>query len=175
MTVPPKKQRYQALVLAHMDSAFNLAFWLTRSRQDAEDIVQEAYLRAYKFFDGFHGDDGRAWLLAIVRNTFYSTWRKRPPEETHAEIDEDSLLWGARSEAWDLDPAITYARKTDRERIDRALMRLPLEFREVVILRELEDLSYREIAEMLSVPSGTVMSRLSRARALLARYLRQED
>jgi len=160
--------------MPHLDAAYNLARWLARDRHQAQDVVQEACVRALRFLDNCKGDDGRAWLLAIVRNTFYSTWRKRPPEETHAEIDEDSPSWGARPEAWDLDPAIMYARKTDRERIDRALMRLPLEFREVVILRELEDLSYREIAEMLSVPSGTVMSRLSRARALLARYLKQE-
>ena len=167
--------RFERLVMPHLDAAYNLARWLARDRHQAQDVVQEACVRALRFLDSCKGDDGRAWLLAIVRNTFYSTWRKRPPEESHAEIDENSFLWAARSEAWDLDPAITYARKTDRERIDRALMRLPLEFREVVILRELEDLSYREIAEMLSVPSGTVMSRLSRARALLARYLKQED
>jgi RNA polymerase sigma factor (sigma-70 family) len=166
--------RFERLVMPHLDAAYNLARWLARDRHQAQDVVQEACVRALRFLDSCQGDDGRAWLLAIVRNTFYSMWRKRPSEETHAEIDDDSLLWGARPEAWDLDPAITYARKTDRERIDRALLRLPLEFREVVILRELEDLSYREIAEMLSVPAGTVMSRLSRARALLARYLKQE-
>jgi len=167
--------RFERLVMPHLDAAYNLARWLARDRHQAQDVVQEACVKALRFLDSCKGDDGRAWLLAIVRNTFYSTWRKRPPEDTNSGIGEDDSLWGARAEAWDLDPAITYARKTDRERIDRALMRLPLEFREIVILRELEDLSYREIAEMLSVPSGTVMSRLSRARALLARYLKQED
>ena len=109
-----------------------------------------------------------------MRNTFFTAWRKRPLEEPHPGIDEDSALWSGNAEAWNLDPAVAFARKADRERIDRALLRLPMEFREVVILRELEDLSYREIAEVLSVPTGTVMSRLSRARALLARYLKQE-
>jgi RNA polymerase sigma-70 factor (ECF subfamily) len=170
-----RSARFERLVLPHLDAAYNLARWLARDRHQAQDIVQEACVRALRFLDNCKGDDGRAWLLAIVRNTFFSVWRKRPPEDAHPELDEDSSLWSARAEAWELDPAIAYSRKADRERIDRALLRLPLEFREVVILRELEDLSYREIAEVLNVPSGTVMSRLSRARALLARYLKQED
>jgi RNA polymerase sigma-70 factor (ECF subfamily) len=95
-------------------------------------------------------------------------------EESHSGLDHDSALWSNSSEAWDLDPAIVFSRKADRERIDRALSRLPLEYREALVLRELEELSYKEIAEVLSVPTGTVMSRLSRARAMLARNLKQE-
>jgi len=166
--------RFERLVLPHLDAAYNLARWLTRDAHQAQDIVQEACVRALRFLDGCKGEDGRAWLLAIVRNTFFTAWRKKPLEEPHPEIDEDSTLWIGNAEAWNLDPAVVFSRKADRERIDRALLRLPVEFREVVILRELEDLSYREIAEVLGVPTGTVMSRLSRARGLLARYLKQE-
>jgi RNA polymerase sigma factor (sigma-70 family) len=167
--------RFERLVLPHLDAAYNLARWLVRDPHQAQDVVQEACVRALRFLDSCKGDDGRAWLLAIVRNTFFSTWRKRPREELHGEISEDSALWGGDANAWELDPAAVFSRKSERERIDRALLRLPLEYREVVILRELEDLSYREIADVLSVPAGTVMSRLSRARGLLARYLKQED
>jgi RNA polymerase sigma factor (sigma-70 family) len=167
--------RFARLVEPHLDAAYNLARWLARDAHQAQDVVQEACVRALRFLDSCKGDDGRAWLLTIVRNTFYSAWRKRPPEELNPDIDADHALWSDRQEAWDLDPARLFQRKTQRERIDRALLRLPVEFREVVILRELEDLSYREIAEVLSVPTGTVMSRLSRARGLLARYLKSED
>jgi RNA polymerase sigma-70 factor (ECF subfamily) len=166
--------RFDRLVLPHLDAAYNLARWLARDPHQAQDVVQEACVRALRFLDSCKGEDGRAWLLAIVRNTFFTTWRKRPLEESHSGMDEDSSLWSNSSEAWDLDPAIVFSRKADRERIDRALSRLPLEYREALVLRELEELSYKEIAEVLSVPTGTVMSRLSRARAMLARNLKQE-
>jgi RNA polymerase sigma-70 factor (ECF subfamily) len=166
--------RFERLVLPHLDAAYNLARWLTRDAHQAQDIVQDACVRALRFLDSCKGNDGRAWLLAIVRNTFFSAWRKRPQEQPYPELDEDSALWSANPEAWKLDPAAEFSRKSERERVDRALLRLPVEYREIVILRELEDLSYREIAEVLSVPVGTVMSRLSRARSLLARHLRPE-
>jgi RNA polymerase sigma-70 factor (ECF subfamily) len=166
--------RFERLVLPHLDAAYNLARWLTRDAHQAQDIVQDACVRALRFLDGCKGDDGRAWLLAIVRNTFFSAWRRRPPEEPYPELGEDSTLWSAHPESWKLDPAEEFSRKSERARVDRALLRLPVEYREIVILRELEDLSYREIAEVLNVPVGTVMSRLSRARSLLARHLKQE-
>jgi len=171
---PTRALRFARLVEPHLDAAYNLARWLARDAHQAQDVVQEACVRALRFLDSCKGDDGRAWLLTIVRNTFYSAWRKRPPEELHANIDEDAT-WNDTQQAWELDPALLLLRKSERERINRALLRLPIEFREVLILRELEDLSYREIAEVLSVPAGTVMSRLSRARGLLARYLKSED
>src|SRR5215471_4783721 len=164
-----RSARFERLVLPHLDAAYNLARWLARDPHQARDIVQDACVRALRFMHTCKGDDGRPWLLAIVRNTFFSAWRKRSPEGSRAELDDEGMLSRDGEAAWDLDPAAVFARKADRERIDRALTRLPLEYREVVILRELEDLSYREIAEVLSVPVGTVMSRLSRARALLAR------
>jgi RNA polymerase sigma-70 factor (ECF subfamily) len=174
---PPENRasRFARLVEPHLDAAYNLARWLARDSHQAQDIVQEACMRALRFLDSCKGDDGRAWLLAIVRNTFYSAWRKRAPEAGHASIEEDDAIWSSRQEAWDLDPALIFQRKNLRGRIDRALERLPTEYREVLILRELEELSYQEIAEILSVPTGTVMSRLNRARTQLARYLKTEE
>ena len=162
-----KRTRFETLALPHLDAAYNLARWLARDDHDAADIVQEAFLRAFDAFDGLRGDNARPWLLAIVRNTCF-TWLARnrggvaqvPYDEAeHAVADIEA------------DPA-RLAQCADRRRlIDAALERLPLEFREAVVLRELEDLSYREIAEVLAIPIGTVMSRLARARRLLARYL----
>jgi RNA polymerase sigma-70 factor (ECF subfamily) len=174
---PPhsRASRFAQLVEPHLDAAYNLARWLTRDSHQAQDIVQEACMRALRFLDSCKGDDGRAWLLAIVRNTFYTAWRKRRPEELNHDIDQEEALSSGGEQAWSLDPALIFQRKSESRRIDRALLRLPAEYREVLILRELEDLSYREIAEVLEVPTGTVMSRLSRARAQLARYLRAEE
>ena len=159
-------ERFEAIVLPHLDAAYTLARYLTRNDHDAEDVVQDAYLRALKYFGGFRGEEGgsaRAWLLAIVRNTAY-TWRRRHrtdalgtpfDEELHSdaiadEHPEASLLNGAVAES-----------------LGRALDRLPPEFREVVVLRELQGLSYKEISDVAGVPVGTVMSRLSRARRRL--------
>lgn len=159
--------RFEALVMPHLDAAFNLARWLARDAQDADDIVQEAFLRAFDSFAGMHGDNARPWLLAIVRNTCF-TWlaRNRPgseqvsyDEELHAPADLDA------------DPARLAIRVDQCRRVDRAIEALPLEFREVVVLREIEDLAYKEIAVVLAIPIGTVMSRLSRARQLLAKEL----
>jgi RNA polymerase sigma-70 factor, ECF subfamily len=166
-----RTRRFERLVLTHLDAAYNLARWLARDRQRAEDIVQDACLRALRSFDGFQGEDARPWLLTIVRNTFFSSLARHPGEELRAEIDEDAVSPWSDTDASAQDPAAVFARKADCERIDRALAKLPLEFREIVILRELEDLSYKEIAEIVAVPVGTVMSRLSRGRRLLARHL----
>jgi RNA polymerase sigma factor (sigma-70 family) len=169
-----RSSRFDRLVLPHLDAAYNLARWLARDPHKAEDIVQDAFVRALRFFDGFRGDDARPWLLAIVRNTFFTSLKHRDHEELRADIEDEPgtgiPLWGGGGGP-EQDPAMALIRKADREWIDRALARLPLEFREVVILRELEDLSYKEIGEVVQVPMGTVMSRLSRGRKLLAQYL----
>ena len=147
--------------MPHLDAAYNLARWLTRNDHDAEDVVQEAYLRAYRSSGGFRGGDGRAWLLAIVRNTCL-TWldRNRPPKPT-VLFDE------ARHGPADA-PAGT---PPDGDALRAALDELPPEYREAVVLRELEGLSYKEVAAVTGVPIGTVMSRLSRGRGLLRQTL----
>jgi RNA polymerase sigma-70 factor (ECF subfamily) len=160
---PDRPARFEATFLPHLAAAYNLARWLTRDGHDAEDVVQEAYLRAYRAFGGFRGSDGRAWFLAIVRNTCY-TWleRNRPPEPT-ASFDESRH--GPQSEA--LNPANLLEQRAARAALHDALGELPTEFRETVVLRELEGLSYKEIAAITGVPLGTVMSRLARGRGLL--------
>src|SRR5690242_20438998 len=122
-----RASRFAQLVEPHLDAAYNLARWLAGDPHQAEDVVQEACMRALRFLDSCKGDDGRAWLLAIVRNTFYSAWRKRPPEEPYPELGEDSTLWSAHPESWKLDPAAEFSRKSERARVDRALLRLPVE------------------------------------------------
>ena len=159
--------RFEQVVLPHLDAAFNLARWLTRNEQDAEDVVQEASLRAFKYFDGFQGGDSRAWLLRIVRNTCY-TWlqRNRAHEIT---TSFDPLLHDVPSDAYD--PENLVLRRVDAQRLRQALEDLPVEFREVMVLRELEGLSYKEIAAIADIPMGTVMSRLARARQRLQQCL----
>jgi RNA polymerase sigma-70 factor (ECF subfamily) len=170
MTVPTKKQRFQANVLPHLNSAFNLACWLTRSRQDAEDVVQEAYLRAFKFYDGFHGDDSRAWLLTIVRNTFYTWYQEQQKQRQETVFDEDVHDFSAAGTA-DGNPELLLMQKDCERQLQQALHALPLEFREVMVMRELEELSYKQIAAIVGIPIGTVMSRLGRGRKLLAAIL----
>ncbi len=175
MTVLSKEKRFQSLVLPHLDSAFNLARWLTRSHQDAEDIVQEAYLRAFKFFDGFHGDDGRAWLLSIVRNTFYTWYQQNKAgaqntefaEELHSAVDDVSTV----AHYADNNPESLLIQKDSQRQMQRALEALSVEFREVMVMREMEDLSYKQIAGIVGIPIGTVMSRLGRGRKQLAEIL----
>jgi RNA polymerase sigma factor (sigma-70 family) len=154
---------FEELLLPHLNAAYSLARWLTRNDDDAQDVVQEAYLRAFRFFGGFHGSDGRAWLLMIVRNTCY-TWLKqnRPPELTY-EFDDNVHL----KESQEPDPEASQIRKTQNEIVMQAMEQLPLEFREVIVLRELEELSYKEISVLMEIPIGTVMSRLARARKRL--------
>jgi RNA polymerase sigma factor (sigma-70 family) len=146
--------------LPHLDSAYNLARWLVRDVHDAQDVVQEAYLRALRFFEGFHGEDGRAWLLAIVRNTSHDWLRKnrRSGPMVEREADLDSLADQTPS------PEAMQLRDVDRQLIQDCLERLPPEYREVLVLRELEEMSYKQIAAVTELPIGTVMSRLARGR-----------
>ena len=155
---PEDQLRFEQIVLPHIDAAFNLAHWLLRRREDAEDVAQEALLRAYRFFRGFHGGDVRAWLLRIVRNTCYTWLEKNCPLELSVEFDEELHLHSCRI------PETMAIEGDDRARLTRALEKLPPRFREVLVLRELEGCSYKEIAAITSVPMGTVMSSLSRAR-----------
>jgi RNA polymerase sigma factor (sigma-70 family) len=166
-TLSRKRARFEALALPHLDAAFNLARWLARDDQDARDIVQDAFLRAFGAFDGLRGDDARPWLLAIVRNTCFSWLAKNRNGALHVPYDEELHAVADL----DTDPARLALRADERRRIDEALGRLPLEFREAIVLREMEDMSYREIAQVLAIPIGTVMSRLARGRSLLARFL----
>ena len=170
-----RKQRFETLALQHLDAAYNLARWLVRNDDDANDIVQDAYLRAFRAFDGFRGDHARPWLLAIVRNTAFTWLRKNRPPDVHVPYEED-IHGGARAEngAEPETPERHALRTENRRAVNDALARLPVEMREAVVLRELEDLSYREIAAVQAVPIGTVMSRLSRGRQLLGRILRKE-
>jgi RNA polymerase sigma-70 factor (ECF subfamily) len=161
----PDRVRFEQLVLPHLDSAFNLSRWLLRSRADAEDVAQEALLRAYRFFRGFHGGDARAWLLQIVRNTCYTWLEKNRPVEAMTEFDEELHPQPSTS------PESLAIAGDDRERLTRALDTLPPRFREVLVLRELEGCSYKEIASITSIPIGTVMSALARARQRLQRTL----
>jgi RNA polymerase sigma-70 factor (ECF subfamily) len=169
---------FEQVVLPHLDAAYNLARWLTRNHDDAQDIVQEASLRALKFFDGFHGEDGRAWLLTIVRNTYY-TWRQKNrdrkrdesfDEEFHGLEGDGSTLAGGMPQS---NPEQLMMQQASQQVINKALERLPVDSREIIVLRELEDLSYKEIADIVEVPMGTVMSRLARARKLLREQLEQ--
>lgn len=155
--------RFRKQALAHLDEAYNLARWLTRDRHDAEDIVQEACLRALRGFTNFRGEDARAWLLTIVRNTCY-TWMKRRRNQD-VQMDADSDVESVESEG--PDPHLLLSTSIDTERLRTAIEELPQEFREVVVLKDLQGLSYRQIAETVQVPIGTVMSRLSRGRRRL--------
>ena len=154
--------------MPHLSAGYNLARWLTRNEHDAEDLVQEAYVRALRAFDGYRGGDARAWLLSIVRNTCYTWLRQRRADRTDAAEDPVDIADDPAGE-----PEAQVIRQADSRLVRRALEELPVEFREAVVLRELEGLSYKEIAEIAGVPLGTVMSRLSRGRKLLERVLRR--
>ena len=158
--------RFEALVLPHLDAAYNLARWLARDPHDAEDVVQDACIRALKYVGSLHGTNPRAWFLAIVRNAFYD-WlgRNRPAEIVDAY--EDTIE--ATADQAVVDPQQSAIRSAELRTLSDAMAVLPLQFREVLVLRELEDLSYKEIARVTDIPIGTVMSRLARARMLLRR------
>jgi RNA polymerase sigma-70 factor (ECF subfamily) len=158
------RRRFEQVVLPHVDAAYNLARWLTRNDHDADDVLQDAMLRAYRFFDTLRGAP-RPWLLAIVRNACFSWLRTNRPadiESLDERMPEDETPG----------PEILAARGVDRRRLNEAIAALPVQFREALVLRELEDLSYKDIARIAEIPIGTVMSRLARARRLLAESMR---
>jgi RNA polymerase sigma-70 factor (ECF subfamily) len=165
----PKRERFEQTVLPHLDAAYNLARWLTRNDQDAQDVTQEACLRAFRFFDGYQGGNMRAWFLTIVRNTCY-TWlhQNRAPGGSDEMFDEEIH---STDESGGASPEIQALAGADKETLRRALEELPEVFREVLVLRELEGMSYKEIADVSSVSLGTVMSRLARARTRLRQAL----
>lgn len=164
-----RTRRFEAATLPHLNTAYNLARWLLRDEHNAQDVVQEAYLRAFRFFDGFRGGDARPWLMAIVRNACYSWMREHGHRAEEVEFDEErdgDSMDPTRSRADD-NPETLFAKKIESGRVNAAIKKLPPVFREALILRELEDMSYDEIAQIAAIPIGTVMSRLSRARRLL--------
>jgi RNA polymerase sigma factor (sigma-70 family) len=158
---------FEEAVLPHLRAAYNLARWLTRDETDAQDVVQEAYLRAYKHFGSFHGGNGLPWLLAIVRNTAYTWMQHNRSPELMIRLDDELH----EIESKDLNPEALLLQSADTQMVRRALEELPIEFREVVVLRELEGLSYKQIADVAEIPLGTVMSRLARARKRLQQGL----
>ena len=170
-----RRSRFESVVLPHFDAAYALARWLTRNDADAADVVQEAMLRAFRYFDSYREGDAKSWVLRIVRRTCYS-WleRNRPadivPLEAEAELDEEVAGPAAASNT----EALLQSR-SDLRRLDALIEALPAPLREVVVLRELQELGYREIAEVTGVPIGTVMSRLHRARSALRRAWEGKD
>src|SRR5438105_8298902 len=165
-----RRAKFEAAMLPHLDAAHNLARWVLGNRQDAEDAVQDAYLRALTYFDGFHGEDGRAWLFAIVRNACYARLRTN---RRNAKVLEPV-------EALDLapdggpGPEAQQLRNADRQRVEESMACLPAEYREALVLREMEGMSYKQIAQITETPIGTVMSRLARARRRLQEILTGE-
>ena len=171
-----KRAQFEATVLPHLDAAYNLARWLLRNNADADDVTQEACVRAYRFFDSFHGGNAKTWLLTIVRHACYTWLRQHRAQKSNTPFDEQ--LHSAQ-EAVDghtpfcADPETLFLQNADRQLLQRCLEALPLEYREAVVLRELEGLSYKEIGTVLDVPIGTVMSRLARGRRELLKTLRR--
>ena len=169
-----RRRRFELLVLPHLDAAYRFARWLSRSPSDADDVVQEAVLRAFRGFDALRGSDVKAWLLTIVRNCHLTAVRQQqrrafvPLPEEHDADDGHALI------ATTPDPESTSMRRDEQRTLDRLMSELPEEHREVLVLREIEEMDYREIAAVTNVPIGTVMSRLARARtALKARWLQE--
>ena len=161
---------FEQTVLPHLDAAYNLARWLAGNDHDAQDVSQEACLRAFKFFGNFRGENARAWLLTIVRNTFYSWLQKNRPAAAVSQIDDEALA----VEDVSANVELAHLQRADAEMVRLAIGELPVEFREMIILREMEGFSYKEIADLSAVPIGTVMSRLARARKQLQTRLAGE-
>jgi len=156
-------QPFEEIVLPHLNAAYNLARWLTRNEHDAQDVVQEAYLRAFRFFDTFRGGDGKSWLLEIVRNTCF-TWQRRERRNL-TSVAFDEAAHSPKIRTPNQEEALVDA--GNRTILQDCIEGLPEAFREVIVMRELEEMSYRQIAEVAGLPTGTVMSRLSRARKRL--------
>jgi RNA polymerase sigma-70 factor, ECF subfamily len=168
-----RRHRFEAVALPHLDAAYVLARWLTRNDADAADAVQEAFLRAFRYFDSYRGDDAKSWVLKIVRRTCYS-WleRNRPPDVVSLEAEEERV--GAVATPA-IDAEALLESRSNLRLLDRLIEALPAPLREAIVLRELHELGYREIAEVTGVPIGTVMSRLHRARSLLLRVYQQNE
>lgn len=162
-----QRLRFEQLILPHLDAAYNVARWLTQNDQDAQDMVQEAYLRAFRSFQSFRGGDSRTWLLTIVRNTCYTWLHQQRADKLSVPFQEE--LHDVECET--LNPEVLCLHRIDQQRLRKGLEALPIEFREVMILRGLEGFSYKEISAITHVPLGTVMSRLARGRKWLLRYL----
>jgi len=163
VTGTSKVHLFEEAMLPHLDAAYNLARWLTRNEQDAQDVAQEAFLRAFRFWDSFHGGDGKAWLMEVVRNTCFSWHRREKRHEHNDEFDERTHSFVRESRTAEDAMVATENRGTLRKCIDK----LPDMFREVIVMRELEEMSYQQIGKVTGLASGTVMSRLSRARKRL--------
>ena len=159
----PRSAQFEACVLPHLDAAYNLARWLARDDADAQDVVQEAMLRAFRYFESFHGGDARVWLLAIVRNTFYSLRAKSASNDAHESYDDDAHVVIDEQPS----PEARALLAVDVDALQAALTHLPHPLREAIVLRELEECSYKEIASITGQKIGTVMSRLARARERL--------
>ena len=161
-----KRRRFESLAMPHLDAAYNLALWLTRNEHDAQDVVQEALMRAMRYIGGLRMDSARAWLLQIVRHTCY-TWLKENRPALKVSLDESEDAWRDLPAPATSEPPQVAMGKAERQQINQAIAELPVPFREVFVLRELEDLSYNDIARIAAIPVGTVMSRLARARGLM--------
>ena len=170
MSDDEKRRRFELLVLPHLDAGLNLARWLTHNDHDAQDVVQEAFVRAMRYIDGYRGDNARAWLLQIVRNTCFSWLKENRPAELVVLDDADGVLHEIAAPAADEPPAMAM-RNADRLQINQAIAALPIVYREVLVLRELDDFSYKDISRIVDIPIGTVMSRLARARSLMQQAL----
>jgi RNA polymerase sigma factor (sigma-70 family) len=176
LPISSKRAQFERAVLPHLNAAYNLARWLTRDDFDAQDVLQESCMRAYHYLDGFRGENAKSWLLTIVRHTCYSWLEKNRADNSMKVFDEQ--LHGVNGDRLHADsrvrengPEALLLLKQEQSRVHRWLEELPLEFREVLVLRELEGMSYKEISEIVAIPVGTVMSRLSRGRNLLQRKI----
>lgn len=167
-------EAFETRVLAHLASLYNLARWLSGDEHDAHDLVQETVLKALRARDQLRGDDPRPWLMSILRNAFFSA-RRAPGEHREDHVEYDDALHGDAALAQALNPEVLAARGDDRAAVNAALARLPAAYREVIILKEIEDMSYKDIAHVAGIPIGTVMSRLARGRRLLAAHLQNSN
>lgn len=174
--MPDRNREFETVVLPHLSAAYNLARWLLRDEQSAEDVVQEAYLRAFRFFGDLRGASARPWLLGIVRNACYDWMRQQRHVDDQFEFDEmrDSEEVATRHQVANADPASIFERRAQGARVNAAIAALAPAFREVIVLREIEEMSYEDIARVAGIPVGTVMSRLSRARTSLRQLLAGE-
>jgi RNA polymerase sigma-70 factor (ECF subfamily) len=173
---PSQRAQFERTVLPHLDAAYNLARWLLRNDADADDVTQEACVRAYRFFDSFHGGNAKTWLLTIVRHACYTWLKQHRAEKSTMPFDEQQHSSNNNDPAdgnspFSAGPEALFLQAADRRLLQRCLEALPLEFRETLVLRELEGLSYKEISAVMEVPIGTVMSRLARGRGLLQQQL----